>query len=75
MFVKSMRGKVGILSSMEITKGTRNMNYYYHYYMSHYNARKRVYTRRQDESAGEKVADAERICKLTAADGVFLSGW
>jgi hypothetical protein len=27
------------------------------------------------ESAGEKVADAERICKLTAADGVFLSGW
>ena len=47
MFVKSIRGKVGILSSMAITKGTRNMNYYYHYYMSHYNARKRVYTRRQ----------------------------
>lgn len=47
MFVKSMRGKMGILSITAISKGTRNMNYYYHYYMSHYNARKRVYTRRQ----------------------------
>ena len=27
------------------------------------------------ESAGEKVADAEQICKLTADDGVFYSGW
>mmetsp|Transcript_14316 Transcript_14316/g.25589 ORF Transcript_14316/g.25589 Transcript_14316/m.25589 type:complete len:747 (-) Transcript_14316:72-2312(-) len=40
LFVRNMQGKVGSLSSVALSQGKRNL-------ISHYNAKKRVYTRRK----------------------------